>query len=122
MHLSDRVQASPDLEWRLEREVAILDMGYLCDPVACLGRLLPHGLCRFVAQAVGAPSRVTDLRLLRALGCKNGSDYRRPREARRRVGWQRFATRFSNVPCEKRSTAYEVPILDIAPIFVEAFG
>lgn len=117
MPWSDRVEAGADLEWRLEREVAILDMdfphGFVCRlhilgdwysvPYVALWRKL---LERHPALHVyGYTARIdVDNDPIAAALAKLTAD----------VGWQRFAMRFSNSPMTTRSTVsvehpYQVP-------------
>lgn len=117
MQYADRLQAGPDLEWRLEREVAILDMDH---PDGFAVRL--HNLGDFYS--------VRYVELWRELLARHPALHVWGYTARwdvkmdpiadalavlaADIGWRRFAMRFSNAPTEARSTIsvehpYQVP-------------
>ena len=111
MNHADRVQAGPDLEWRLEREVALLDIDH---PNGFAVRL--HNLGDFYSLQYVALWR----RLLARHSALHVWGYTAhwndPIAAALAslVDWDRFAMRFSNAPSETRSTIsvehpYQVP-------------
>jgi hypothetical protein len=115
MHLADRVQAGADLEWRLEREVALLDIDH---PTGFAVRL--HNLGDFYSLQYVALWR----RLLArhpALHCwgysarhDKGDPIAAALASLVEHHWDRFAVRFSNAPSTTRSTIsvehpYQVP-------------
>lgn len=115
MHHADRVQAGPDLEWRLVREVAMLDIDH---PYGFAVRL--HTLGDFYS--------VKYVELWRTLLERHPSLHVWGYSARHdkddpiavalatlvKQHWDRFAVRFSNGPSDRRSTLsvehpYQVP-------------
>ncbi len=116
MNHADRVQAGADLEWRLEREVALLDIDH------------PNGFC-IRLHALGDFYSVRYVELWRKLLARHPALHVWGYSARhdkgdpvaaalaslaRDAGWDRFAMRFSNALSETRSTIsvehpYQVP-------------
>jgi hypothetical protein len=115
MHFAERIQGGPDLEWRLEREVALLDIDH---PNGFAVRL--HNLGDFYS--------VRYVSLWRRLLARHSALHVWGYTARWRQDdpiasaltslvegrWDRFAVRFSNAPSQMRSTIsvehpYQVP-------------
>jgi hypothetical protein len=106
MHFAERIQAGPDLEWRLEREVALLDIDH---PRGFAVRL--HNLGDFYSVQYVALWRRLLARhsALHVWGYTARWDVARDPIARALAAlvqdqWERFAIRFSNAPSESRST------------------
>ena len=107
MRWADRVESGPDLEWRLEREVALLDIDHPKGFVVrlhVLGDFYSVGYVEFWRKLLARhPS-------LNVYGYSARHDKGDPIAAALAslaadVGWQRFAMRFSDAPSETRSTA-----------------
>jgi hypothetical protein len=103
MHLVQRMQAGPDLEWQIEREIALLAI----DSPNFIIRL--HGLGDFYSVEYVELWRMLLERHsgLRVFGytARWGDDIADALKALAGdVGWGRFAMRFSNAPMATRST------------------
>lgn len=115
MHFAERMQAGRDLEWRLEREVALLDIDY------------PDGFCVRLHN-LGDFYSVGYVELWRKLLERHSALHVWGYTARWQLDdpiaaalvtlvqgqWDRFAIRFSNAPFQMRSTIsvehpYQVP-------------
>ncbi len=111
MNHADRVQAGPDLEWRLEREVALLDIDH---PNGFAVRL--HNLGDFYSLQYVATWRRLLARhpALHVWGYTAHWNDPIAAALASLVDWDRFAMRFSNAPSVTRSTIsvehpYQVP-------------
>jgi hypothetical protein len=117
MRWADRVEAGPDLEWRLEREVALLDIDHPKGFVVRLHVLGDFPSVRYVELWRKLLARHPGLNVY---GYSARWDVKHDPIAAalaslaRDAGWDRFAMRFSNAPSETRSTIsvehpYQVP-------------
>ena len=115
MQWADRVAAGPDLEWRLPREVALLDVDHPSGFVVRLHLLGDFYSVAYVELWRTLLERHSALRIY-GYTARWGDDPIAAALARlaRDAGWDRFAMRFSNAPSETRSTIsvehpYQVP-------------
>jgi len=107
MRWADRVEAGPDLEWRLEREVALLDIDHPKGFVVRLHVLGDFPSVRYVELWRKMLARHPSLNVY---GYSARWDVKHDPIAAALaslaadVGWRRFAMRFSDAPSETRST------------------
>ena len=107
MNWSDRVEAGTDLEWRLAREVALLDIDHTRGFVVRLHVLGDFPSVRYVELWRRLLARHPSLNIYgysARWDVKNDPIAAALASLAADVGWRRFAMRLSDAPSEKRST------------------
>ena len=104
MRWADRVEAGPDLEWRLEREVALLDIDHPKGFVVRLHVLGDFYSVRYVELWRRLLARHPALNIYGYTARQNDAIADSLRSLAHDAGWSRFAMRFSNSGEATRST------------------